>query len=284
MQATGSSPIVVRKPNREETLVLWLRGGVLIGIVLSIIVPFLPLFFWSFSLRWFYPALAPTEYSLRAWEYLASPSSRVLSSLLTSLLLSSTVTVLATIIAIPAGRALGMYRFKGKALVEFLVLAPAIVPGMAVVMGIHVMFIRYGLADTFWGVVIAHLIPVTPYAVTLLAGVFANFEVQNEEQARVLGASPLKTLWYVTLPGILPGIVVSALFAFLVSWSEYILTLLIGGGQVITLPLLLFSLAQGGDYAITAATSLVFVAPAILVLVLTARFLSAGSSVGGFKA
>ena len=103
MQATGSSPIVVRKPNREETLVLWLRGGVLIGIVLSIIVPFLPLFFWSFSLRWFYPALAPTEYSLRAWEYLASPSSRVLSSLLTSLLLSSTVTVLATIIAIPAG-------------------------------------------------------------------------------------------------------------------------------------------------------------------------------------
>ena len=251
-----------------------LRSGVIAGIVLAVIVPFVPLLLWSFGLRWFFPALVPTEFSSRAWSYLASPSSKVISSLLTSILLSFTVTILAVLIALPAGRVLGLYQFRGKSLIEIFLLAPLIVPSLAVVMGIQVLFIRYGLADTFWGVVLAHLIPVTPYAVSLLAGVFANFEVDFEAQARMLGASPLETFWQVTLPSIFPGIVVSALFAFLVSWSEYILTLLVGGGRVLTLPLLLFSLVQGGDYALTAAASLVFIAPAILVLIFTSRFLS----------
>ena len=261
-QTSGSRPIGV------------LRSGVIVGIVLAVFVPFVPLVLWSFGLRWFYPAFLPTEFSLRAWSYLASPSSKVVSSLLTSVLLSFTVTILAVLIALPAGRVLGLYQFRGKSLIEFSLLAPLIVPGLAVVMGIQVLFIRYGLADTFLGVVLAHLIPVTPYAVSLLAGVFANFEVDFEAQARMLGASPLETFWKITLPSIFPGIVVSVLFAFLVSWSEYILTLLVGGGRVLTLPLLLFSLVQGGDYALTAATSLVFITPVVVVLIFTSRFLS----------
>lgn len=251
-----------------------LRSGVLLGIVLSIIVPFVPLVLYSISLRWFYPAITPSEYSLHGWAYLTSPSSRLLESLLTSLSVSSLVTLIATLIALPAGRALGLHQFKGKTLVRFLLLAPAIVPGLAVVVGIHILFVRYGLADTFFGVVIAHLIPVTPITVTLLAGVFANFETRFEDQARVLGATPLRAFWHVTLPLILPGVIVSALCAFLVSWNEYILTFLIGGGQVSTLPILLLSLVQGDDNAITAATAIIFTAPAMLVLGIATRYMS----------
>ncbi len=65
---------------------------------------------------------------------------------------------------------------------------------------------------------------------------------------------------------ILPGIIVAALFAFLISWSQYLLTLLIGGGTVLTLPVLLLAFANSGDYAITAALSLVFIAPAVVAL------------------
>jgi putative spermidine/putrescine transport system permease protein len=252
----------------------FLRTGVLLGIVLAVIVPFVPLVLYSISLRWFYPAITPNEYSLRGWTYLASPSSRLLESLLTSLSVSSLVTLIATLIALPAGRALGLHHFKGKTLVRFLLLAPSIVPGLAVVMGIHILFVRYGLADTFLGVVIAHLIPVTPIMVTLLAGVFANFETRHEDQARVLGATPWRAFWHVTLPGILPGMIVAALFAFVISWNEYILTFLIGGGQVATLPILLFSLIQGGDNAITAATAIVFALPAMIVLGIATRFAS----------
>jgi putative spermidine/putrescine transport system permease protein len=119
--------------------------------------------------------------------------------------------------------------------------------------------------------------------VLTLAGVFSNYNPEFEEQSRSLGAGPVATFWHVTLPAIFPGIVVASLFAFLISWSQYILTFLIGAGKVITMPVLLFSTAAGGNEALTAAMSLVFVAPSVLILILTSRFLSGRSSAfGGF--
>jgi putative spermidine/putrescine transport system permease protein len=147
-------------------------------------------------------------------------------------------------------------------------------PVIAVVMGIHVAFIRYGLADTLPGLILSHLIPVTPYATLIMASVFANYNVDYEGQARTLGARPYQILYYVTLPAILPGIMVSGMFAFIISWSQYLLNLVIGGGRIITLPVLLFTFANSGDNAMTAALSIVFVAPAILLLAITARYLT----------
>jgi putative spermidine/putrescine transport system permease protein len=83
-------------------------------------------------------------------------------------------------------------------------------------------------------VVFVHLIPAAPYAVLILAGAFANYDADYEAQARTLGAGPLRVLWYVTLPALAPSLVVAGLFAFLISWSQYVLTLLIGGGQVLS--------------------------------------------------
>jgi putative spermidine/putrescine transport system permease protein len=78
-------------------------------------------------------------------------------------------------------------------------------------------------------------------------------------------------------------VAVAGLFAFLISWSQYILTLIIGGGRIITLPLLLFAFARGGDSAIAAALSLVFIAPAIVMLIVTSRYLAGESTaIGGF--
>jgi putative spermidine/putrescine transport system permease protein len=67
---------------------------------------------------------------------------------------------------------------------------------------------------------------------------------------------------------------VGGLFAFIISWSQYVLTLLMGGGEVITLPVLLFAFANSGDNPITAALSLVFIAPVFLLFLFTARYLT----------
>jgi putative spermidine/putrescine transport system permease protein len=194
---------------------------------------------------------------------------------------ATAVTLLSIPIGIMAGRAIGLYRFRGRTLVQFLILAPTIVPVLAVAIGIHVVFIRYGLADTLPGVIFVHLVPVTPYMVLIMSSVFANYDTDYEDQARSLGAKPSQVFRFVMLPAIWPGLMVGSLFAFIISWSQYLLTLLIGGGQVITLPVLLFSFANSGDNAITAALSLVFIAPAILILLLTARYLSGKDAVFG---
>jgi putative spermidine/putrescine transport system permease protein len=80
--------------------------------------------------------------------------------------------------------------------------------------------------------------------------------------------------WLITLPAIWPGLVTAGLFAFLISWSQYTLTLLIGGGRIIAMPVLLFSSASGGDNANIAAQALLFVGPVLLILLLTSRYLS----------
>jgi putative spermidine/putrescine transport system permease protein len=254
---------------------------VVVFIVIALLLPFLPMLIWSFAHRWLFPAVLPTEWSLRAWSYVFSTRAQVWTAFWHSFVVATAVTLLSIPIGIMAGRAIGLYRFRGRTLVQFLILAPTIVPVLAVAMGIHVVFIRYGLADTMLGVIFVHLVPVTPYMVLIMSSTFANYDTDYEDQARSLGARPSQVLRHIMLPAIWPGLVVGSLFAFIISWSQYLLTLLIGGGQVITLPVLLFSFANSGDNAITAALSLVFIAPAILILLLTARYLSGKNAAFG---
>jgi putative spermidine/putrescine transport system permease protein len=250
------------------------RPFILTLLLICLLLPFAPLLIWSFAFRWAWPDLLPSAWSLRQWIYIASPESKVGEALMTSIALASVATACALLVGIPAGRALGMHQFHGKRLVELLILAPVIVPALAVSLGIHILFIRYGLTDTFVGVVLVHLIPTVPYVTLVMASVFANFDRQYEEQARILGAGPVHAFVLVTLPAVYPGLVVAGLFAFLISWSQYLLTLLIGGGNLITLPLLLFAFARSGDNGIASALALVFIAPAVVILLLTAKYLS----------
>ena len=255
-----------------------------IGVVMLItwlVLPMVPLFIWSVAKGWYYPQLLPERWSLDAWQYVFSDTSQVFSSLGTTLLIALGATSLAVLIGVPAGRALGLYRFRGKALVELFILAPTIVPGIAVALGIHVVFIHLGLANTIFGVILVHLIPTLPYMVLVMAGVFANYDADMEDQARTLGASPWRTYWHIMLPAVMPGIMVGALFAFIVSWSQYILTLLIGGGRVVTLPLLLFNFATSGRNDITGAISVLYIIPGIIVLLVTARHLTGRNAVAG---
>ena len=252
-------------------------------LVTWLVLPLIPLAIWSFARSWFFPDLLPSAWSMQAWDYALSDTSQVMDSLWITIVISLGATALSVLVGVPAGRALGLYNFRGKQLVELMILAPTIVPGIAVVLGIHVIFIAMGLTNTVTGVILVHLIPTLPYMVLVMAGIFSNFDPDIEDQARSLGATPLKTFWYITLPAIMPGVIVGALFAFLVSWSQYILTLLIGGGRVVTLPLLLFNFATSGRNDVTGAISMIYILPGIVILVLTARHLSGRSgAVGGF--
>jgi putative spermidine/putrescine transport system permease protein len=256
-------------------------GG--IALIVWLVLPLIPLAIWSFARGWRFPSLLPQAWSLNAWEYTLSDTSGVLGSLWLTIWIATCATVLSILIGVPAGRALGLHTFRGKGLVELMILAPVIVPGIAVALGIHSVFIGLGLTNSVTGVVLVHLIPTLPYMTLVMAGIFANYDPAFEQQARSLGASPLRTFWHVTLPAIMPGIIVGGLFAFLVSWSQYVLTLLIGGGRVVTLPLLLFNFVSSGRNDITGAIAMIYILPGILILLLTAKQLSGRSgAVGGF--
>jgi len=218
-----------------------------------------------------------------AWEYVLSPSSRVAESFLNSLSIAIFVCFVSILVGLPAARALALHNFRGKEIVEWVLLIPVIMPGIVSTLGIHQVFIRLNLTHSFVGVSLAHLIPCIPYMVLVMTSVFANYGTELEDTAQTLGANPRRVFWHVTLPGILPGLAVATMFTFLISWGQYISTVLIGGGTIVTLPMVLFPFISGVNYANAAAISLIYVAPAILILFLTSRQLEANASVmGGF--
>jgi putative spermidine/putrescine transport system permease protein len=147
-------------------------------------------------------------------------------------------------------------------------------------MGLHLWFIQLDLAGTFFGVILVHLTFCLPYAVFVMWGVFSNYNPDYEDQARTLGASTLRVLFRVMLPMTFSGVMVAALFSFLLSWSQYLSTLIIGGGRVTTMPILLFALMGSGDRPVAAAVSIVFVVPAFIALLLSARQLGGRSMAG----
>jgi putative spermidine/putrescine transport system permease protein len=255
------------------TLYRWAIAASAAAVVGLALIPLAVLFLWSFARRWYWPSLLPREYSLRAWEYFASPSSGIVVALWTSVSIAFAVTALALLVSLPAARALALREFKWKRAVLLILLAPILAPSLASAMGVHALFLRHGLTDSALGVMLAHLIPAVPYCTLMLTASLANFDRDWEAQARTLGATPWAVWRYVTLPAIAPGLAVAAVFAFLISWSQYLSTLLIGGGQVMTLPLLLAAFQRGGDEAVTAALSLVFLAPTFVVFATVARLL-----------
>jgi putative spermidine/putrescine transport system permease protein len=258
------------------------RHVVIAGICVVVVLPILPLLIQSFSRQWFYPALVPPALDLRAWRYILAPEARVLRATLNSLAIALIVTILCILIGVPAGRGLAAAAPKFRRRAEFLFLAPMIVPSLAVALGLHVSFLRLGLADRMLGVIIAHLLPALPYMVLVMTSTFASAEQELESQARTLGSGPITAFLLVGVRSALPGIVTGSLFVFLISWSQYALTLLIGGGRVLTLPLVLFAFASAGDMSLTAALAIVFLIPAIIILAFTSRFLTGRSvSLGG---
>ncbi len=252
----------------------WRRSAATVVVLGGVLLPLVPLLIWSFAGQWRYPALLPQQWSGRGVAQLVDPRSHILSGLGLSAGIGVAVAVLACLIGFPAGRAVGLYSFRGRRLVQFLLLAPVIVPGLAVTLGVQIFFVRYHLSDSVGGVILVQLMPTVPYAATILAGAFANLDIDYERQATALGAGPLRVLLSVTVPMLRPAITLAALFSFLISWSEYVLTLLIGGGQVQTLPLLLFAAIGSSDTTSAAALALLIIVPPLLLVAVASRVLS----------
>jgi putative spermidine/putrescine transport system permease protein len=241
-----------------------------IGVVA---LPVLLLLIRSFARGWYWPRVLPHEFSLRAWHYVFSSSSGIPAAIGVSSGIALAVTLLSLAVSLPAARVLALDEFRGKRLLLLLLTLPVLAPPLASAMGLYAVFLRLGLTDTISGVVLVHLVAAAPYCTLMLMSSFANFDPDWEAQARTLGARPAAVFWQVTLPAIAPGMALAAGFAFLVSWSQYLVTLFIGGGRILTLPMLLLTMQRGGDAAATAAVAIVFLVPAVLVLAMVARYL-----------
>lgn len=234
----------------------------------AILLPMAVMVLWSVTGRWSWPNLLPESYTLRTVQELLFGSAKLPQLLFSSIWLAAVVAVLATIVGVMTARATELYTFSGRSAVQAAGFLPLLVPGTVFATGIQLTMIRAGLSDTLLGVILVHLVVALPYCVTIMTDVTAAVGVRHEEQAAVLGASPLRAFFLVTLPQLLPGILSSLSMGFVLSYSQYFTTLMVGGGRIKTLALVLVPYIQSGDRALSSVYATVFVSSALLVFFL----------------
>jgi ABC-type spermidine/putrescine transport system permease subunit II len=180
----------------------------------------------GFTLRW-YRALAENQ--------------SLFVSLKNSATLGLATAALATLIGSLAALAF-RYRFRGQVALMRLLLLPLVIPGLtigvALLLLFHALGVRPGLLTT---TLVAHVGFALPYVFVLISTRLHRFDVSLEEAAMDLGADELATFWQVTFPLIRPGVVGSALFAFTLSFDEFIRTLFTIGNDN-TLPIQIWSM------------------------------------------
>lgn len=155
---------------------------------------------------------------------------------LNSFVIALGATVLTMLLVVPAAFGYVRYRFRGKAFVNLLMMAPLVVPHVVSALAYYGFLGRARLTGTHLGVIVAHGVLAVPVAFLVITATLKGFDRNLERAAMSSGAGPLRTFFHVTLPVLRPGMLVGALFAFLSSFNEAVVVIFIGGRQATTLP------------------------------------------------
>jgi len=206
--------------------------------------------------------------------------------LINSLVVSLTTALVAVSIATPTAYALARYEFVGKRTGMRSLLLTQMFPGVASAVPLYVILSALHLLDTRSGLVLVYAATAVPFAIFQLRGAFLSIPVDLEEAAMVDGATRAQAFLRVALPAARPAIAVTALFAFMSAWNEFILAAtLLGRESAFTLPVVLQSYV--GEYNTSwgafAAGSIVVSLPVMALFYIAQRQLISGLTSGGVK-
>ena len=266
----GASTRVASAARGRVVVVAGATTGALGALVLLALGPLL---LRAFADVWRAPAVLPQRWGGRGVEI--AVESGALPALGRSVAVAAVATAVALVLAWPAARVLGERRLRHPAAIFLLLAMPLLVAPYAVGTGLSEWFLRLGLAGSVAGLVLAHLTVVLPYAVLLLLSGFGPELRGLEEMGRAAGLTRAQRLRWVTLPVLRPTLAAAALLSFLVSWSQYGTSLAVAPTRP-TLPVVLLPFV-GRDPQVAAALSLLFLAPALLALVVAVRAVRAAS-------
>jgi putative spermidine/putrescine transport system permease protein len=199
-------------------------------------------------------------------KFFASPE--FMNSLWLSLQVAGAVVVLATFIGAAAALALARGGLPGSRVLTALFLAPLMLPAILTGLALFQVFQLLGLGRPTWALVIGHTLVAVPYVMRTTLAVLSDFDRRIEEAAAILGASPGRIFFEVTLPIIRPGVIAGGIFAFIVSFDQFPISLFLVLPKGETLPVVLFNYMKFDLDGAIAAASMVSILMAVSVVVL----------------
>jgi len=184
-----------------------------------------------------------------------------------SLQVAVLTTVCATVLGASAALAIARGNMPGARLVVATMLSPLMLPAILTGLALFQAYVLLDVGRPLWGLVAGHTLLTIPYVVRTTLAVLHNFDLRLEEAARNLGASPARTFFEVTLPLVKPGVLAGAIFAFIVSFDQFPVSLFLVSPGSETLPIVLFNYLKFDLDGTIGAASVVSILLAFLVVV-----------------
>ncbi len=226
--------------SRSTRIVLLVYGTV---VIFFLYLPLVSVVFASIS-KARYLSFPIKRYSYK-WYGDALASDTVHDLLATSLKVAVIVTVISVVVAFPGALAFARYQWRYRTLFQKLILLPIFFPQTVLGLALLMWFNSLGVIPTWKTAVVAHLVWIAPIATLLVAIRAYGFDPALEEAARDMGANTFTVIRRITLPLLMPGLVTAGLFAFLLSWGNFPLSLFTTGADS-TLPEWLYAKMVSG--------------------------------------
>ena len=182
--------------------------------------------------------------------------------------------------------ALGRFRFSGKQIIMYVILAVSVFPQIAVLSGLYTLISNLGLYNNPVGLILTYLIFTIPFTVWVLTSFVRDIPGELEEAALVDGASPLQTLFQVLFPVMMPALVTTGLLAFINAWNEYLFALTFTSTNR-TVPVVIANYSGATQFhqpwGPIMAASIVVTVPLIILVLVFQRNIVSGLTAGAVK-
>lgn len=229
----------------------------------------------SFATQWLRTWL-PIGYTLK-WYTQAWDEFQLTSVLAVTFEIVLTVVVLAGVFGVAAAYAMARRDFPGKRVVMLLFLLPLLVPPITYGIPLATVLYQTGVGGTFWGVVLANLVPTVPFVILVMIPFIEQIDPKIEAAARVFGAGTFRLFVHVLLPMLLPGILAALLLVLVRTLAMFELTFLAAGPTSQTLVVVLYySVFASGVRAIQSidAMAVIYMVTTLVWLLIALRFVN----------
>ncbi len=228
-----------------------------------------------------HPTLVPHGVTWRHWQRVLS-SGQITAPMRLSLGVASGVAVLSLALAAPAAYSLAQLPTRWRYGILLGLFLCRMLPEISIAMPIAIVFLRWGLMDTYMGLILAHLTMVLPVATWVLTTTFTTIPREVEEAAALDGCGTWQTLARIVLPLSIPGLVVAGLLSWLFSWEEFVLATYLTLGSK-TIPLQVYYYLYQGNWFITAVAAVLMTLPVLILSGFLQRYLRETTLTGAIR-
>jgi arabinogalactan oligomer/maltooligosaccharide transport system permease protein len=206
--------------------------------------------------------------------------------LLNSTLVAVVVTTTGVVLASMAGYAFSRYSFIGKKFGLLSLLVTQMFPATMLLLPMYIMLVQLHLINTYIGIVVMYSATALPFCIWQMKGYYDTIPPSLEEAGRIDGASQSQIFFRIILPLAAPALVITALFSFMASWTEYVVAAqILQDTDLWTLPLGLksFESNMGSEWGLYGAASVIVTIPVVILFLSLSRWLVSGLTLGSVK-